>query len=307
MVFCACEHDIVRKTDFNVTLDEHNTYFTGEPVRFNFSGEVDNVIFYSGETGSEYKYKDRYTVPFEDVKSVNLGMQFQARYGAADAMEIWISNSFDGLNGEDGEADRATIKAMVEADMQGWTRLDYQEGASTKWTEQQFNLSDYKESFSIAFHWCPKDITKTQRTYWINGSLSFDLENMDPTSMDISELGFKTVMMNEEIEDPYHQNAGNGSIVLNTPKTASLVFQGVGANELPYAIDGWAISTPTPLNRVANDKSVVIKNLQNYMNSYEYVWKESGTYVVTFVGTNSNYKDATVEVHEMTINIIDKF
>lgn len=307
MVLCACEHDIVRKTDFNVTLDAENTYFAGEPVRFNFKGEVDNVIFYSGETGSEYKYKDRYTVPFEDVTSANLAMKFQARYGNANAMEVWLSNSFEGLNGEDGEADRAAIKAMVDGGMQGWTKFNYEEGPSTQWTEQQLDLSDYVQNFAIAFHWCPTDFTQTQRTYWINGSLSLDLEGMGSPLMDISELRFKTVMMNEEIEDPYFQNAGNGSIILNTPKTASLVFQGVGPDELEYALDGWAISTPMPLNRVANDKPIVIKNLQNYMDSYEYVWNEAGTYVVTFVGTNSDYMDATSEVHEMTITIIDKF
>ena len=307
LVLSACQHDIVRETDFNVTLDAENTYLVGEPVRFNFTGEVDNIIFYSGETGSQYKYKDRFTVPAEDVKSVNLDMSFQARYGKADAMEIWVSKSFDGLNGEDGAADRAAIKAMVEGGMQGWTKLDYQEGASTKWTEQQFDLSEYVENFTIAFHWCPTDITATQRTYWINGSLSLELAGTDPTKMDISELGFTTVMMNEEIEDPYHKNAGNGSIVLNNPKTAALIFQGVGANALPYALDGWAISTPAPLNRVANDKAVVIKNLQNYMTTYEYVWNEPGTYEVVFVGTNSDYLNATSEVKTVTVNIIEKF
>ena len=190
MALCACEHDIVRVTDFNVTLDTTNTYFVGEPVRFNFNGEVDNVIFYSGETGSQYQYKDRFTVPAEDVKAVNMDMSFQARYGKADALEVWVSKSFEGLNGEDGAADRAAIKAMYEGGMQGWTKLDYQEGASTKWTEQQFDLSEYVENFTIAFHWCPTDITATQRTYWVNGTLSLELEGTDPTKMDISELGF---------------------------------------------------------------------------------------------------------------------
>ena len=114
-------------------------------------------------------------------------------------------------------------------------------------------------------------------------------------------------MMNEEIEDPYHKNAGNGSIILDNPKTAALIFQGVGGNDLTYALDGWAISTPAPLNRVANDKAVVIKNLQNYMDSFEYVWNDPGTYHVTFVGTNSDYKSETMEVKEMTVTMSDKF
>ena len=305
IAFCACEHDIVRETDFNVTLDKENTYKVGEPVRFNFEGEVDNIIFYSGETGSQYKYKDRYSVPAEDVIAANLDMDFQARYGVAGALEIWVSKSFEGLNGEDGTADRATIKAMVDGGMQGWTKLDYQEGASTKWTEQAFDLSEYAENFCIAFHWCPPQKDQTQRTYWINGKLALDLAGTEPTMMDISELGFTTVMMNEEIEDPYKKNAGNGSIILNNPGTGALIFQGVNANVLPYCLDGWAISKPAPLNRVANDKATVIKNMQNYMTSYEYTWNKPGTYNVTFVGSNSSYRHETEQKKDLTVIIVE--
>ena len=304
-VLCSCQHDIVRDTHYNVTLDAENTYRAGEPVRFNIEGEVDNIVFYSGETGHQYKYKDRYSVPADDVTSAVISMDFQARYGAAGALEVWVSNSFEGLSGEDGAADRQTVKSMYEGGMQGWTRLDYQEGASTKWTSQEFDLTDYVDNFCIAFHWNPKDFTTTQRTYWINGELALELEGAAPTVMDISELGFKTVMMNEEIEDPYHKNAGNGSIILNNPNTASMIFQGAGANAIGYALDGWAISTPSPLNKVANDKPVVIKNIQNYLHTYEYTWTQPGTYTVTFVGTNESYMHSDSQVKEMTVTVLE--
>lgn len=307
LAFCACQHDIVTDLDFNVTLDPANTYKVGEPVKFNIKGEVDNILFYSGETGAQYKYKDRYSVPAEDVKAASLALDFQARYGTADALEVYVSKDFAGLNGFDGASDRATIKAMVDGGMQGWTKLDYQEGASTKWTSQTFDLSEYVDNFCIAFHWCPKAFDATQRHYWINGKLSLDLEGAAPTSMDISEFGFITVMMNEEITDPYRKNAGNGSIILNNPSTAALIFQGVGANALTYALDGWAISAPTPLNKVANDKASVIKNIQNYMDSYEYTWSEPGTYEVTFVGSNGNYLEEDSQVRSMTVTIMDDF
>ena len=111
--------------------------------------------------------------------------------------------------------------------------------------------------------------------------------------MDISELGFTTVMMNEQIEDPYKKNAGNGSIILNNPGTGALIFQGVGANALDYCLDGWAISKLAPLNRVANDKATVIKNMQK------------GTYNVTFVGTNESYVHSTSQIKNMTVTIVE--
>ncbi len=51
----SCEHQVYFPVDYNITLDKENTYLAGEPVRFNFKGEVDNVLFYSGETGHQYK------------------------------------------------------------------------------------------------------------------------------------------------------------------------------------------------------------------------------------------------------------
>ena len=301
----ACTQNVVYEIDYTVSLDKENTYMAGEPVRFNFDGLVDNIVFYSGEIGHQYKFKDRYEVPMESVKEADMNIEYQARYGEAGALEVWVSNSFEGLNGSDGAADRAAIKAMVDGGMEGWTKLDYQEGASTKWTSQNYDLKDYMSGFSIAFHWNPPTNTKTQRTYWINGEITLNLEGMNPSVIDFTSLDLVSVMMNEEIEDPYYKNNGNGTINLNK-READIVMQGVGANALPYAIDGWLISKPIPLNKVSNDQGTVIKNLQNYLHTFEYTWTEPGTYTVTFVGTNSNYAGRSEKVHEFTIIVLPK-
>lgn len=302
----SCTQDVVYEIDYTVSLDKENTYLAGDPVKFNFNGSVDNIVFYSGETGHQYQYRNRYEVDETAVKSAALQMEYQARYGDAGALEVWISNSFEGLSGDNAAADKALMKSIVEGGMQGWTKLDYNEGKSQVWTNQEYAVNDYMTSFCIALHWCPKDYTKTQRTYWINGGLSLDLEGMEPQTVDFSSLDFVSVMMNDEVEDPYIKNNGNGTIILNKPATADIIFQGVGANKLTYAIDGWVVSKPTPLNKVDNDKGQVIKNLQNYLHSFEYTWTEPGTYTVTFAGTNSNYAGASSKNHEITLTIFDK-
>lgn len=320
----GCEHNLTTVTDFSVTVDESNSFRAGEPVRFNFAGEVDNIVFYSGEQGHEYIHKDRYDVPMEEVDSVALALDIQARYGKAGAMEIYITKNFEGLKGDDPAYDRQMMKTLYKNRMSGWKKLEYAEGASQVLTSHFYNgLNTYKENFTIAFHWCPKeyavekpkvdrlhpDDTLTyndQRTYWINGRLSVDMKNMPQTVLDLSQLEFNTVVMNDQVEDAYHKNAGNGSIILNNQSTASLVFQGVGAKDsLNYAIDAWAVSTPRPLNSIANDQGIVIKNQQNYLESYEYIWNEPGTYKVVFVGTNSNYLDSSEMLHEMTVIILE--
>ena len=73
------------------------------------------------------------------------------------------------------------------------------------------------------------------------------------------------------------------------------------------ARQGIGIIINFPQIKDSTDKAVVIKNLQNYMTTYEYIWNEPGTYEVVFVGTNSDYLSATSEVKTVTVNIIEKF
>ena len=301
----SCQQDIVYEADYVVTLDKSNTYIAGTPVRFNFSGNVDNILFYSGESGSQYKFKDRFEVPMEAVKGAELSIDYKPRYGEAGALEVYVSKEFTGLDGSDGLADRQTIKEMVDGGMQGWTKLEYKEGASDKWTYQSYDVFDAKDNFSIAFHWCPKDFTKTQRWYLVNGMLTMDLdvEGMDCSEIDLRSMDLVSVMMNEEVEDPYLKDGGNGTVNFNKTD-AQIVMQGVSGNQLKYAIDAWVISRPIPLNKVVNDKGTVIKNLQNYLHSFEYTWDEPGTYTVTFVGINANVAATSRQIHEMTINIL---
>src|SRR5574344_2082386 len=77
----SCEQKISETVDYNITLDKSNTYYAGEPVKFNIDGKVDNVLFYSGETGAQYAYKDRYSVPIDQVNSAIMALKLQGRYG----------------------------------------------------------------------------------------------------------------------------------------------------------------------------------------------------------------------------------
>ena len=152
----ACTQDIVEEVSCSVKLDPSNTFYAGDPVRFNISGQPDNILFYSGETGAQYRFKDRFSVPVDQVNSATLTLDYQARYGNTDGLDIYVSNSFGGLKGNDGAADRATVRSMIDGGMAGWTKLDYQEGASTVWTHQSYDVGSMLENFTIAFHWHPK-------------------------------------------------------------------------------------------------------------------------------------------------------
>ena len=310
LLMASCQHDVIHEVDYNVTLDPANTYYAGEPVKFNFTGDVDNLLFYSGETGSQYIYKDRYEVPVEDVLSANLHLDIRGRYGYIadyEALEIWVSKDFPGINGnDDPDGDRAIVKQMVENGMQGWYKLPFNDVNKDQFFGYDFPMTEYLSNLCIAFHWRPKDPTLTQRTYWINGKITLEMEGTEPSEMRLTDLGFKSLMMNEEVE-AYKKNAGNGSIRFdNAVNAGEICYQGCSGNVLTYAIDGWVFTTPRPLNKVANDRPIVVKDLQNYIHEYVYTWDEPGTYKVTFVGRNENYASASEQVFEYTITILEK-
>ena len=322
-VFLAsCQHDVVHEVDYKVILDAENTYYEGEPVRFNISGEVDNLIFYSGETGRQYKYRNRFEVPMDQVKTATLHLDIHGRNGKIvkdhPALEVWLSKDFAGLVGTDAEKDRSTIKTMVEGNMAGWERITVNEVEKVT-VPHDISLHEYLENMCLALHWCPPTNTEVQRTYQINGYVSLEMEGTEPLRMEILDLGFTSVMMDKNFDDdPYAVNLKdpsnknlNGCVRFDLA-AAPIVFQGIARYDaetkagLPYALDGWLISTPAPLNKVSNDKAIVVKNLQNYSGSFEYTFNEPGTYTVTFVGINGNYAGSSEMVKEYTITIIPK-
>lgn len=311
VLFSACtQDDILYDVDFNVTLDQENTYYAGDPVTFNFSGEVDNLLFYSGESGHEYRYRDRYSIDQSLIKSATLHLEIQPRYGAG-TLGVWYSSSFTGLAGNDGEADRATMAQLEEGGMSGWTPLtiwdDENKETSTVTRIVEFDITQAVENFALAFLWDHEGVDPaagTQRHYWVNGSVSIEAEGFGTINTDLSSLLMTSVMMNEEEEDPYRKNDGNGSIRFDTDQDIN--FQGCGAKEKSYALKGWVVTTPQMLNAVSNDTGTVIKNMQNYMTSYSYTFEEAGTYTVVFVGRNVNYVGTSELVKEMTVTILNK-
>lgn len=312
----ACsQNDILYDVDFNVTLAPENTYYAGDPVTFNFDGEVDNILFFSGESGHEYRFKDRYSIPLDQIESATLHLDVWPRYGKG-SLSVWYSSSFTGLNGNDGEADRTTMANMESGGMSGWTSVYTSAADEASLAETgpglpipDVDVTEALENFSLAFLWNHDEEeiqSNAQRHYRVNGSLSITAEGIGTVTTDLSDFIMTTVMMNEEL-DPYLYNAGNGSIRFDTDYDIN--FQGinpVSGGGPEYPIKGWVVTTPQMLTAVANDKGEVIKNMQNYMESYSYTFAEPGTYTVTFVGRNVNYVGTSEQVKEVTVTILDR-
>lgn len=308
----ACRQDnIVNGVEFHVTLDPENNYVAGQPVGFHFSGDADFIVFYSGEEGHEYQYRDRSSFPAEEVESLTLDMQYMASWGTEGGMDIYVSNTFPGLDGHDGEKDRQTLRDMEAGGMQGWTKLNYVEGPSEVWTHQSYDLTPYVEDFSIAFHWHPwtNGFSRSQRTYNMIGKFTHKIAGMNDVQTNLRALPFVSVWMNEQEKDPYmHDHRGDSTSIATVrfeDTRYDLYFQGCNQYFLDYELDSWVISSPHTFNNVKADTGVPIKNVVTELRSYSYTFEKAGTYKVTFLGANSNFQGEARQERTFTLNILD--
>lgn len=326
----SCDQsDLGTPVDFSVKLDSENTYVAGESVRFNFSGTYENIVFFSGEDTHKYKYKERYQLSPEDVKSASLNLTLVSQYGhdadTKSAMDIYVSDSFDGLNGFDYEADMIKLNAMVDAGLPGWELIDTVPGkifASSRTIEFQKSYpldGKYIAQFSLAFHYHPNWDTDETKNSWkkfcyFSGDLSLELFGASPSKQDIRTLNYVGIVTNnqETFTNPYGTVAWNGlsgGYLYDYPGKGSIAFVG-GKNAISGGVndlDLWMISAPITLNMIDPDTGETIKGFIDYMDSYDYTFEEPGTYTVSFVASNASHLGVSQVVKEVTVTIVDKF
>lgn len=311
LLLLSCEEEILRDTDETyVTLSETNTYQVGDEVRFQLHGNPDYVYFFSGEVGAQYEYRDRTTISMEDLETCKLVVEYTAVYGLAGALDVYASKTFEGLKGDDAQADLATMKAIQATmdpstkEIPGWEKLPYNEVVNTP-TVQEYDITDYADSFCLAFHWNTPAFDQTQRTYRINLSVKTKFKGYDEVTTPAGSLELLSVSMNSDyIADPYQHDAGNGSVRFRAANY-DIIMQGVGPNVLPYCLDSWVVSRPRPLNNIAPDMGLSVKAFSDDITKYGYTYTKPGTYQASFMLTNGNYQGMNRKVQHLTVNIVE--
>lgn len=320
------ESDLNNPVDFGVRLDPENTYVAGESVKFDFTGSYENLVFFSGEDTHKYKYKDRFQLSPEDVRSASLNLTLVSQYGHASdpgsAMEIYVSDSFDGLTGTDFLADSIKINSMVEAGLPGWEKIDtvpgalYQNSRATEFSKTYPLDGKYIDQFSLAFHYHPNWATDETTASWkkfcyFTGNLSLDLYGAAPSAQDIRTLNYVGIVMNNKASfpNPYGTVAWNGltgGFLYDYPGKGYVSFVGGKNTSGVLDLDVWMISAPITLNMIDPDEGETIKGFIDYLPSYEYTFENPGTYTVTFIASNASHIGQSQEVKEVTVTIVDK-
>ncbi|MEG0807811.1 MAG: DUF5017 domain-containing protein [Alistipes sp.] len=328
-VSASCEQEgIYDPVDFRPTLDAANTYRVGEPVVFNFEGNADYITIWDGAAGHEYRFKDRTSIAAENIEACKLELSIFQNYGETSipeghSMDIYATNKFKGLNGNDAEADGALIKQITDSQYEGWRKLEYADARNGKYVDYTYNIVDFAENFSFGLHYVNPAADKKMRAYNVNVVVEVQFKGFETQRHTFEDLGFTAFRTaGLYLDKPYITGADinqSGMIKFingkNPIKGADIAIQGFAPGDpvdkkkpdgdkfLP--IDQWVMMRPMSLNSIAPDMGLNIKGYADDVPSYSCIYKNPGTYTVTFVAGTGNYEGQSSVVHEMTVTIVD--
>lgn len=314
-LFCACNKDLERKLDADVKVSTLKVQ-AGTPVRFDFSGDPDFIVFYSGEQGHRYDRKDMTELPADQL-SAKLCCTFFTQYGktAENTFHVYVTTEFPGLS-KDYDVDKTLINTTKWTDITESCNLPKtandetygEKGASSV----EIPLEQYLNAPYLNFAFLYKIEDDNVRPRWEVRNLvvrSEDKSSGTVSELPAAEIGFSAFHETENGNDVYN------TVTNNTPGRWNLRQINDPTNYCRLAIHpspvgqdtplhrSWLISGPVNPRRYVPDTGLSVKTITSYVPYYEYVYSEPGTYTATFVITNANYSHSEEIVKTFTIEV----
>lgn len=299
------------------------TVKAGTPVVFNFSGDPDNISFWSGEDGSAYANKDRVQLNPNDIETSTLHFKLWARYGTAectkDVLHMYMSENFPGIAGNDFDADVKLLNTFEWTDFAANYNITLPQAPANNVNQAPIYNVDITnllgKRIALAYHYQGLNNSAAQpRFEFSEFYIENKMKNGDITKLSASDLGFTPVNMQckEDLEDQRAMttNREYGSINKNVSGIWNLanIKQGTFAihssNANKPLKNSWLVSNLFVVNACSPDKGVAVKNMSQNINSYSYTYAKAGEYKATFIATNSNYKHESRVIREMTIKVL---
>lgn len=300
LVFQSCEdqHE-VSAPNFNVTPITMSA-ITGEPVEFSVENAPNFLMFYSGEFGHEYQYRDRTRAEGTVYMSFNNAQKWGLGVNATGTLSILASTDYDGTG---------TTEAIGLAT---WTDIS-----------DRFNISE-----DYTFDWTfsgDADITDLDNGEIIYFAIRRYAEEHHGTGNRQPEWRISEFNIRNDIND-----SGNFLEVISAATTGSSGFTGTSVDGEVVDWNGhqwywdtgfnvWRIRSENPRHRnddylitdgvnlsaVLPDEGVVLKTYSTPLESFEYTYSQPGTYTVTMVGNNTTVYGSEEKIQEFEITVTD--
>ncbi len=267
-IFSSCSKEKLTSPEFDVTTTSL-TYKVGDPISFTITGNPDNLTFYSGEDGKNYKYKDR--VNTAEIPKLTFTSYVQFGTGG---LSLLVSTDFD--EKRTGIATIASIQSATWTDITSRAKLS--SGADNT-ASDTVNLSDFlalKKPLTFAFKYLnEKSATVRQRTWTIK---NFKIESVEKDGKKVALIPsldrgnwFAVNVLNA---------ANNWAITAAQLQMAGSATLNAEENE------DWVISRAIDLTSIKRDVGVAIKTVSTPLSTYTYSYTQPGTYKLVFEASN---------------------
>lgn len=284
----SCSNIIeVETPTFDVQL-EKTTFQVNDTVKFNFIGVADYIMFYSGESGSEYAHRLR-----TKVSNARPILNFDSEYKFGPPVrnfKLYVLTDFSGvMNAEN-------ISAATKHDISEQAVFTAAPGRAGVWTNSgDVDLSEFSQypQINLAFQFVSEEMgTGNQGTLTI--------QNLSLTTYDENNNSYPIL---RNLSDGGWLAFGYSGPARNWRIRAQDLFLGVNPREA--ANDDWVITKALDLSSILPDKGTSVKTLTSQAQSFEHIFKEAGEYLVTFVAKNENVYDGKEVIKQIKIVIQD--
>lgn len=284
VVFSSCtkRDQVDAPNDFQVTTDKQ-TYAAGDTVKFIFSGNAENIVFWSGMPGQKYEYRNR---TFAEGSTLTLNFKSYSQYGVVDQTDIklLVSTDFNGVY------DSANIKSATWQDISN--RAIWSSGADQT-PSGDIDITDFasaNKDMAIALRYVTSAVADaaTQNRWVLR---SFDLKS---TSSEGGVTALATIG-NAGWKAWSFLDAATNWTISSTQLVSNRSFTSVN--------DDWVITKLFNPNKVTPDRGQAIKNISSAISDYSAVYNTPGTYKVTFVVTNASYTNQETVIKELELTI----
>lgn len=277
----ACMEDEAPSVKLNVALDKQ-VYQVGEPVTFKLNGNPDNIVFYSGEVGHNYAYKERYHADGDLLVKFNSWVRYGDIYHN---LKFLVSSDFSGIY------DKENVEAATWIDLSDKFRFsvgDDQTPSGEVNLKECVGAAEDARLF-VAFRY--EDEEKARQNNWIIRSIALDCvsaEGVRSSLATMPTMGWKVV----DFENP--------AVTWNVSSTSQILIDG-GTNQ-PKNVD-WVISQAFDVRKTTPDTGVALKNISTTMDEYQYVYTKPGTYEVVFETTSDWYNGSDHGLTRVTVEV----
>jgi hypothetical protein len=307
VILGACsKKEELPELSFDVSV-ESATVKVNEPVKFKFSGDPGTISFFSGESGSDYRFRQEPRI--DNITEVTLSFQTHDQEATAPSLpaaspatfKVMFSTDFDGVYEYD-HVNNATWEDIssrfIIAQPRAW-------GSNLGWFESGVvNISDLKlpgKPFYIAFKFDSPTGPAVASTRWRMSSFKLDLLTASGVRSNLgtySNAKFKLVSRDNPITS--RSDGWSASIMIFNP-----IAPANGTPQKP-TIDEWGISPAYSADDInlGTDYATAIKGYGNpTVNDFSYTFSKEGVYKVVFIAANTNLYASQQIVKEVEIKV----